>query len=165
MDNKIRVFKAADDANLLIEQKAIAQSLKNNTVISEDIYVLMLLTPLCPSRKDIYFSQLGKASTDREIYSSKNFSTEILSCKSTILFIHVFPGCDTTTAFNRSKLRFAKICETNKVFQDAASSALMLNQDSKTIYQTGATCIPQLHGATMVNKKLKIWFNLDINFW
>lgn len=155
MESDIIVHKAPDDADVLIVQTAIAQSRKNVTIVSEDIDVLVLLTTLCSCNKEIYFLKLGKGSTEREVYSCKSFLSEIPSCKEIILFIHAFTGCDTTSAFfNKSKLKFAKMCESKKALQDAAKVFLTPQQDEATIFNAGITCLLALYGDSKGDKDL-----------
>lgn len=73
-------------------------------------YLLFLLAKIILKKQRNIFLTLGKPSTERKIYSSKSFSTEIPYCRNIILFIHAFTGCDMPSAFfNRGILRFAKL--------------------------------------------------------
>lgn len=111
--SNITVNQALDDADTLIVNTAIDLSLTNETVIlvGDDIDLLIILTGLAPTTNNIFFMKLGKGTIERRIYSSDSLQSQ-KDTKKSILFVHAFCGCDTTSSFYRKgKVQCFKIIE------------------------------------------------------
>ncbi|GBO14905.1 hypothetical protein AVEN_3296-1 [Araneus ventricosus] len=71
----------------------------------EDVDLTMILIALAPAESDIYFMKSGKGKVEAKIFSTRKLQKE-LSFAQTILLLHAFSGCDTTSAiYRKSKAR------------------------------------------------------------
>ena len=147
-DNNISCMQAKGDADRLIIETALDIQSSNVAVVSEDIDVLVILTALCPSNKEIYFIKPSKQNVLQKIYSSKSLYNKFPNCQPYILFLHAFTGCDTTSAFfKRGKKNFAKILDNQETIQTAAATFYVEKQNIANILDCGVKCILGLYGA------------------
>lgn len=147
-DNNIFNCQAEGDADTLIVQTAINIESENVVVVAEDIDVLVLLTALTPTNREIYFLKPARGQTSKQVYSNKSLEKTLPISKEHVLFLHAFTGCDTTSAFyNKGKNNFAKLIEKRKDLQEAAEVFRNSSADIINIFQSGILCILALYGA------------------
>lgn len=118
---EIEVRQADADADTTIVQCALekAKSGQPTAVIGEDVDPLVLLVALAPKEQEIKFFKPGKGNEQGRIYSTTEL--EQLQFAGSILFIHAFGGCDTTSAiFRKGKLTIAKLVMKNPSLQNVS---------------------------------------------
>ena len=129
----------------MIVTTAIDQQKNNVVVVSEDTDVLVLLTALTNSEREIYYLKPSKGKIEQKVYSSRSF--KLIHCKEHILFVHVLTGCDTTSGFfKKGKNAFAKLFEKRLDLHPCAESFKCENQDLQKLYDEGIKCILALYG-------------------
>lgn len=115
------VKQAVEDADSLIVQTAIelAPSFSSVFVIGEDVDLLVLLTAKARKIPNVYLRKPGRGNKEDVFYSPQSLQYSDAVAKS-ILFVHAFSGCDTTSAlFNQGKIRFLKTLVKNPTLTDA----------------------------------------------
>ncbi|KAK4875291.1 hypothetical protein RN001_011713 [Aquatica leii] len=94
------VFFSRISTNQTIEQTLIKSMsveemlFKRGVTESIDVNVLVLLTALSPTDREIYFQNPGKGKVPQKVYSSNSLETILPKCKQHILFLYAFTGCD-----------------------------------------------------------------------
>lgn len=104
----IEVQQAQEDADLLIVNTAIskAKEHENVVIVGEDIDLLVLMTGFGLSCSNLFFLKPGRGSAGDVYYSTRSFKFD----PSSILFIHTFIGCDTTSSiFGQGKIKLSSI--------------------------------------------------------
>ncbi|GBM81066.1 hypothetical protein AVEN_100534-1 [Araneus ventricosus] len=93
---------AKGDADTYIVRCGLEKAISHPTVaiIGEDVDLIMILIALAPAESDTYFMKPGKGKVEAKIFSTRKLQKE-LSFSQTILLIHTFSGCDTTSAIYR----------------------------------------------------------------
>jgi len=100
--SNITVNQASDDADTFIVNIAIDLSMTYEIVVivGENIDLLVILTGMAPTTNNIFFIKPGIGTVERRIYSSDSLQSQ-KDTKKSILFVHAFCGCDTTSSFFR----------------------------------------------------------------
>jgi len=95
-DASIEVKQAYEDADVMIVNTALSKASEFDSVIitAEDVDILILLTALGTSTKNIYLQKSGRGSGPSVLYSPSSCSFP----PKDILFLHAVSGCDTTSA-------------------------------------------------------------------
>lgn len=104
----IEVKQAQEDADLLIVNTALskAKELEKVVIVGEDIDLLVLMTALGQSFSNLFYLKPGRGSAGDLFFSTKSFKFD----PGSILFIHAFSGCDTTSAiFGQGKIKLCNI--------------------------------------------------------
>ena len=120
----IRTFTATDDADVHIVRTAIdihEKNKKQDVVVGQDVDLLVLLIALTPDAMDIRMLKKGNSIVKDKFYSTKDLQNSdlVTDCKKSILFIHAFSGCDTTSAFyGKGKLQALQLIKSNTDLQD-----------------------------------------------
>lgn len=105
--SKIDVKQASEDADVLIVYTAISMAAKcdNVVIVIEYIDVLVSMTGLAGCHKNICLQKPAKGRRVEELYSSR--SSKFDKAIESILFLHAFSGCNTTSArFRLGKIKF-----------------------------------------------------------
>ncbi|KAG5878950.1 hypothetical protein JTB14_022608 [Gonioctena quinquepunctata] len=91
-------IQSEKDADRLIVTTALAKASDYDLVIiaGEDIDLLVIFTGLVRPSKNVYFQKCGRGKTADVFYSAVSTSSKNHHL---IPFVHVFSGCDTTSAF------------------------------------------------------------------
>ncbi|CAH1099607.1 unnamed protein product [Psylliodes chrysocephalus] len=100
------VKQAIEDADLLIVQTAIeiAPSFSSEFVIGEDVDLLVLFTAKARKIPNLYLRKQGRGKKEDVFYAPQRLQYSDAVAKS-MLFLHAFSGCDTTSAlFNQGKI-------------------------------------------------------------
>lgn len=89
----------------------LASSFTSVFAIGEYVDLLVLLTAKAREIPNVYLRKSGRGNKEDVFYSPQSFQYNDAVAKS-ILFVHAFSGCDTTSAFfNQGKIRFLKTLE------------------------------------------------------
>lgn len=95
---------ATGDADTTIVRCGIEKSASNPivAVIGEDVDLVVLLIALTPPNTNIYFLKPSRGKVETKIFSTQQLQE--LSFYQSILLLHAFSGCDTTSAiYKKSK--------------------------------------------------------------
>jgi hypothetical protein len=121
----ISVRQAKEDADHLIVTTVIEslQDYESVVLVGEDTDLLIMLTALAPPSNNIFFLKPGKGKLPNNMYSPRNFQHSE-KVKNSLLFLHAFSGCDTTSSlYRQGKKKFVKLAvqdekllEINEVF-------------------------------------------------
>lgn len=96
------------------------------TTVAEDIDILILLTALGRKQLNVFFLKPSKGRTAEQLYCPSGFMYGDVIADN-LLFLHVFSGCDTTSAaYNMDKLKFLETLENHPEL--ASGTALFLNK-------------------------------------
>lgn len=109
IDAGIEIQVAAGDADTSIVRCAIDKAPLHRTVavVGEDVDLLVLLIALSPATNNIFFIKPGRGKAETQIFSSQELQQ--LEFSDSILFLHSFSGCDTTSAmFRKGKTTIVK---------------------------------------------------------
>ncbi|GBN80368.1 hypothetical protein AVEN_190500-1 [Araneus ventricosus] len=95
----IQTRVAKGDADSYIVRCLLEKATSHPTVaiIGEDVDLIVILIASAPPESDIYFMKPGKGKVEAKIFSTRNLQKE-LPFAQTILLLHAFSGCDTTSA-------------------------------------------------------------------
>lgn len=119
---EIETRVAVSDADCTIIRTAIEKAANNSVtaVVGEDVDLIVLLMALTPSAKEIFFVKPGRGKMETRIFSSQELQKLSFCCS--ILFLHSFSGCDTTSAiFRKGKALFVKLFEQNPLTKEIAA--------------------------------------------
>lgn len=113
MASGVEATVALGDADVPIIQCALNKYAGEPVVVvGEDTDLLVILVALTPSTSKLFFLKPGRGSADNKLYCSQDI--QHLSFSGSLLFIHSFSGCDTTSAiYNRSKATMVKLFQKN----------------------------------------------------
>lgn len=147
--------QAVDDADSLIIQTAIEMSSAHHvTVIGEDVDLLILLVALAPVGRNIHFVKPGKGNVERKTFSSRDLQVTT-GLKSTILFLHAFGGCDTTSCFFRKgKLKCFKLMKDQPFLREVAETFNNADAMHEEIALAGQRFVLSLYGAPITETSL-----------
>lgn len=144
----IKVKQAVEDADVMIVETAVSAADMYDSVIitGEDIDLLVLLTALGSSKKNVYFQKSGKGNSPTVLYSAHSFKYE----PQDILFLHAVSGCDTTSApFGIGKNKVMQIYSKNPdlseilaIFKDPEATPTQIADD-------GEKFLVKLYGGTI----------------
>lgn len=82
------------------------------TIIGEDVDLIVLLTAFSQPGTNIHFMKPGRGNAESKLFSSNKLQQ--LPFAETILLLHAFSGCDTTSAiYNKSKGGMVKLFSKN----------------------------------------------------
>ncbi|GFY43527.1 uncharacterized protein TNIN_8611 [Trichonephila inaurata madagascariensis] len=79
-ENKIFSCQTEADADRLIIETAVNLLSENTAVVSEDVDVLVLLTALSPTDREIYFLKPSKGKIPQKTYSLKSLEKILPKC-------------------------------------------------------------------------------------
>jgi len=148
--SNITVNQALDDADTLIVNTAIDLSMTNDIVVivGEDIDLLIILTGLAATTNNIFFMKPGKGTVERRIYSSDSLQSQ-KDTKKSILFVHAFCGCDTTSSFFRKgKIQCFKTVEKRSYLLDSIETFYDPNASKDNVCKAGEMFILALYNAS-----------------
>ena len=144
----IDVVQATEDADVLIinTAKSKASEFDSVTIIGEDIDLLVLLTALASSHDNIYFKKSGRGNAPCVFYSSNSFKYD----PQAILFLHVFSGCDTTSApFGHGKAKFCSALQKQPNLIEVVSAFRKSEATPDQIGKAGEKFFVALYGGDM----------------
>ena len=140
--------QAQDDADVLIIETALEQSITNTTVVvgeDVDLYILLIARTL-PYQK-IYFLKPGKGNTETKIYNPWSI-VKYKDCRDHILFLHAITGCDTTCAlFKKGKINVLKLLQKRPDLREAVEVFKQENCPPNTLINCGTQFILAMYGA------------------
>jgi len=112
----IATKQARDDADVLIIETAMEESIVNTTVVvGENIDLLVLLIGHSHSQQHLFFMKPDKGKVKTQFYNSSSFD-KYPHCKQHILLLHAITGCDTTFAlFNKGKSYLSRSFSTRRL--------------------------------------------------
>jgi hypothetical protein len=139
----IETSVATGDADSTIVKCALGKAVLHTTVtvVGEDVDLIVLLIGLAPPSGNIYFMKPGRQKKETKLFSAKPLQK--LPFSKTILLLHSFSGCDTTSAIHgKSKVGMAKLFKANPVltqdisavFTDSSSSPDMIEQAGEKLF-------------------------------
>lgn len=114
----VETEQASSDADTLIVRTAIMKSFTCDKVaiVGEDVDLIVLLMALTPTEQNILFVKPSRGKVARKVYSSQQLQT--LGMKDSILLVHAFSGCDTTSAaYRKGKLSCFKLFKKQAALQ------------------------------------------------
>ncbi|GBM16123.1 hypothetical protein AVEN_163144-1 [Araneus ventricosus] len=79
-------------------EKAISHPIV--VITGQDVDLVALLIALTPPESNIYFMKSGKRKVEAKLFSTRKLQKE-LSFPETILLLHAFSGCETTSGIYR----------------------------------------------------------------
>jgi len=102
----VEVVLSQNDADTNIVQAAIqkrvSQQLEKEVIIvGEDVDLMVLMVALTPPQQNIYLFKPSTTTRNGIVPSRLHCSSDQQQWRDTILFVHAFCGCDTTSAFYR----------------------------------------------------------------
>ena len=105
---------ATIDADTTIVRCGIEKATTYPTVavIGEDVDLVVLLVALSPPDRNIYFLKPGRGKVEAKIFSTKQLQE--LPFSQSILFLHAFSGCDTTSAIYKKKSKATMVTQFKK---------------------------------------------------
>lgn len=153
LEENIHVVQDLDDADVLIVQTAINVQEKVPVIVCEDIDVLVILTALAPSEREIFLLKMGRDKIARTVYSSKSLD-HMPFCKKNVLFLHALSGCDTTSCFylKGKNSIFRSFENAGTEVKNAVEVFMQKDQSAISILENGISCILQVYKA---QKKIK----------
>ena len=106
-ENDISVKQATDDADSLIIQTAVHESINatdRDIVVGEDVDLLVLMIAWTPLDRNLIFMKPGRGRLPARQYSSSELQNFLGSLRDCILFLHAASGCDTVpSCFGQGK--------------------------------------------------------------
>ncbi|KAJ8933618.1 hypothetical protein NQ314_013908 [Rhamnusium bicolor] len=117
----VQTEQASSDADTLIVRTALMKSFTCDKVaiVGEDVDLLVLLMAVTPAEQNILLVKPSHGKVARKVYSSQQLQT--LGMKDSILLVHAFSGCDTTSAaYRKGKLSCFKLFKKQAVLQGIA---------------------------------------------
>ncbi|XP_011859602.1 PREDICTED: uncharacterized protein LOC105557068, partial [Vollenhovia emeryi] len=145
----VTVEQAFEDADTLIVKTAIenASLYDSVTIIGEDIDLLVLLTGLGQETPNVFLRKPGKGKTQEALYSAKSFKHS--SIIDHIFLLHVFTGCDTTSAiYNIGKTKLINILEKNDGLREVLGMFKKMKLDIDVLTAAGEKIFFLLFGGT-----------------
>lgn len=142
----INTRKATDDADLMVVATAIEKSRDSAAVvIGEDIDLAVLLIARTLSDQDIILVKPNRGKVPTTLYSTQELQAKGLN---SILFLHAFTGCDTTSAaFRKSKIGLCKLYLKSREIQEAAKVFYHPSSTPEQIQEQGFKCFLRWYGA------------------
>lgn len=142
MEASIETNVATGDADTTIVRCGLDKAVLHTTVIvGEDVDLIVLLIGLAPPSTNIFFMKPGRQKTETKLFSVKKLQQ--LSFAKTILLLHSFSGCDTTSAIHgKSKVGMVKIFKAkpdltqdiSAVFTDPSTSPETIEQAGEKLF-------------------------------
>lgn len=149
-ENGISVKQAPDDADLLIIQTAIRESLNSEStiaVVGEDVDLLILLTALTPESRNITFLKPGRGKVPARHYNSSDLQASLGSLKDYILFIHAASGCDTVSSlFGQGKLKLLRLLQKKERLRKHVDVFNSKTSTQKSVADAGEKLLIDLYG-------------------
>ncbi|XP_061717004.1 uncharacterized protein LOC133524873 [Cydia pomonella] len=106
----IETTVATGDADGTIVRCGLDKAAVHPTVVivGEDVDLIVLLMGLAPPNINVFFMKPGRGKVETKLFSVRQFQQ--LPFATTILLLHSFSGCDTTSAIHgKSKVGIAKL--------------------------------------------------------
>lgn len=156
-DNGIESLESSGDADTLIIRTAIDKCFTSDNVVivGEDVDLLVLLTALAPDEREIFLVKPKHGKIEKKVYSSKQLQESGL--KNSILFLHAFSGCDTTSAlYKRGKTRCSKIFQQRQDLHDISGVFTNHNSTHEAIAEAGTRFFLGLYGANIKETNLNL---------
>nr|XP_018912013.1 PREDICTED: uncharacterized protein LOC109040498 [Bemisia tabaci] len=150
----MNVRQATEDADLLIVQTAIekAPDYPFVIIVGEDVDLLILMTALCKSN-NVFLMKPGKGKRPQMMYSLDSLNDK--SITESILFLHAFSGCDTTSAiFGHGKSKFVQTFQTYPNLQASTRIFYDLNAAPTAIADAGNNFLIRVYGCRDENVTL-----------
>jgi len=127
----IETTTAVADADTTIVRCAIDKATSNSkttVIIGEDIDLVILLIALAPQGANMFFVKPARGNLEMKTYSTSDLQQ--LGMSQSILVIHAFSGCDTTSSvYRKGKHQIVKLFQKNQrlaafanVFYDPSST-------------------------------------------
>ena len=110
----IETAVATGDADSTIVRCGLNKAAVHPTVaiVAEDVDLIVLLMGLAPPSINMYFMKPGRGNVETKLFSVRQLQQ--LAISKTILLLHSFSGCDTTSAIHgKSKVGIAKLFAQN----------------------------------------------------
>ncbi|GBM60035.1 hypothetical protein AVEN_147598-1 [Araneus ventricosus] len=141
---EIEIRVTEGDASTYIERNGLEKATSHPTVaiIGEDIDLIVILIALAPAESDIYFTKPGMGTVEAKIISTRKLQKE-LSFSQTILLLHAFSGCDTTSAIYRKskastvnlfKNQLSQMKNIADIFYNPSSTSVAISQDGEKMF-------------------------------
>ena len=150
VENGISVKQATDDADLLIIQTAIHESLSsvsNIAVVGEDVDLLILMAALTPENRNITFLKPGRGKVPARHYNSSDLQSSLGSLKDYILFLHAASGCDTVSSFfGQGKHKLLRLLQKREGLRKHADVFNSMTSTQKSVTDAGEKLLIALYG-------------------
>lgn len=140
--------QARDDADVLIIETAMEESIVNTTVVvGEDIDLSVLLIGRSHQQQQLFFMKPRKGKVKTQFYDSSSLD-KYPNSKQHILFLHAITGCDTTSAlFNKGKRNTIKMFEKRPDLHLSAEFFQQENCSQQLIFENGVHILLAMYGA------------------
>lgn len=139
----IETTVATGDADGTIVRCGLDKAAVHPTVVivGEDVDLIVLLIGLAPQSINMYFMKPGRGNVENKLFSVRQLQE--LPIAKTILLLHSFSGCDTTSAIHgKSKVGIAKLFTVNPgltqdisaIFKDPSASPDDIEQAGEKLF-------------------------------
>jgi hypothetical protein len=105
-----------------------------------------MLTALAPPSNNIFFLKPGKGKLPNNIYSPRSFQHSE-KVKNSLLFLHAFSGCDTTSSlYRQGKKKFVKLAVQDEKLLEINEVFMCKDAHPDIIAEAGQTFLVALYG-------------------
>lgn len=147
---------ATGDADSVIVRCALEKATTHQTVliIGEDVDLIVLLIALASPENNIYFLKPGKGNVEAKLFSVLKLKE--LPFSETILLLHAFSGCDTTSAiYKKSKATMLSLFKKqSSLIRDIANIFYNPSSTQHAVSQAGEKMFLAIYNATANEKDL-----------